>query len=433
MKTITRRTLGLALAVAVLAAAGLAPPGAGPLSAQTVAITNGEVHTVSGSVISGGTVLFEDGVIIAVGRDVEVPRRARIIDARGKVVTPGLFDSNTGLGVVEIGAASGTVDASSGDPTITAALNVADGINPNSTLIPITRVEGITRAIVAPQMGAFLIAGQSVLIDLGADRAADMISKNPVAMYSVLGATGGMYAGGNRAAAMLKLRQVFQDVRDYAENREAYDAGARRDYLLSRLDLEALIPVMEGEMPLVVSVSRASDILTVLRLEEELGLEIVLSGALEGWMVADEIAAAGVPVMTNPISNLPTFEALGATYENVARLHAAGVTVILSSFDAHNARNLKQAAGFAVSYGMPHDAALRSVTLTPAEIWGVADRIGSLDVGKAADVVVWSGDPFELSTSVEHVFIQGEEISYETRQTLLYEKYRDLSGIYPKR
>jgi len=428
MTHIARTIVGFALGVACLASMG-----AGALSGQAVAITNGEVHTVSGSVISGGTVVFQDGKITAVGRGVEIPSGARVIDASGKWVTPGLFDSNTSLGVVEIGAAPGTVDGSTADPGITAAFNVADGINPNSTLIPVTRVEGITRAIVAPGMGAFLIGGQSVLIDLGADRAADMISKNPVAMYAVLGATGGRYAGGSRAAAVLKLRQVFQDVRDYADNREAYNSGTRRDYALSRLDLEALIPVAAGEVPLVIAVNRASDILTVLRLESELGLDVVLSGALEGWMVAEDIAAAGVPVMTNPMVNLPTFEALGATYENVARMHAAGVTVILSSFDAHNVSNLKQAAGFAVSYGMPYDAALRSVTLTPAEVWGVQDEIGSLDVGKDADVVVWSGDPFEISTSVEHVFIQGGEISYETRQTLLFEKYRDLRGLYPKR
>jgi imidazolonepropionase-like amidohydrolase len=250
-------------------------------------------------------------------------------------------------------------------------------------------------------------------------------------MYAALGETGAGYEGGARPLALLRLREVFQDALDYAENRAAFAAGERREYALSRLDLEALLPVVRGEIPLVLTVDRASDILTALRLKEEYDLELVLSGVAEGWMVAEDIAAAGVPVMTNAASNLPTFEALGACYENVARMEEAGVVVVLSSFDGYNVRNLKQEAGFAVSYGMPHDAALRSVTLTPAEVWGVADEVGSLEPGKAGDVVVWSGDPFELLTSVEHVFINGEEISYESRQRALFEKYRSLESLPP--
>jgi imidazolonepropionase-like amidohydrolase len=252
-------------------------------------------------------------------------------------------------------------------------------------------------------------------------------------MYAVLGEQGKSYQGGARPLALLRLREVFEDARDYAENRSAFDAGDRREYALSRLDLEALLPVVRGELPLVLGVNRASDIVAALRLGEEYGLRLVLSGATEGWMVADEIAAAGVPVMTRAIANLPSVEALGATFENVARLHRAGVKVILSSFDGHNVRNLKQDAGFAVSYGMPHAEALRAVTLSPAEVWGVQDRMGSLDVGKAADVVVWSGDPFEILTSVKHVFINGTEISYDTRQKALFEKYRTLEGRPPWR
>jgi imidazolonepropionase-like amidohydrolase len=403
----------------------------GSVLAQSIAITNGEVHTVSGPVIPGGTVVLEDGVITAVGEDVAIPDGARIIDASGKVVTPGLFDSSTRLGITEVGSYQGTSDGSSGNDRMTAAFNVSEGINPNSTLIPVTRVEGITRAVVAPSGGVSLIAGTSALINLGGSRLSTMLEKTPVAMYAALGETGAGYAGGARPLALLRLREVFQDVLDYAENRAAFDAGNRRDYALSRLDLEALLPVVRGEIPLVLTVNRAGDILTALRLGEEYDLDLVLSGVGEGWMVAEDIAAAGVPVMTNAVSNLPSFEALGACYENVALMHEAGVTVVLSSFDGYNVRNLKQEAGMAVSYGLPHEAALRSVTLTPAEVWGVADEIGSLEPGKAGDVVVWSGDPFELLTSVDHVFINGEEISYESRQRALFEKYRTLEGIPP--
>jgi imidazolonepropionase-like amidohydrolase len=402
-----------------------------PLWAQTVAITNGEVHTVSGPVISGGTVIIRDGVITAVGRDAPGPSGARVIDASGMIVTPGLLDSSTRLGVTEVGSYAGTSDGSSGNDRMTAAFNVAEGINPNSTLIPVARVEGITRAVVAPGGGASLIAGTSALINLGGGRLSTMLEKSPVAMYVALGERGAGYEGGARPLALLRLREVFQDAEDYAQHRDAFAAGNRRDYALSRLDLEALLPVVRGEIPMVVSVDRASDILTALRLGRELGVDLVLSGVGEGWMVAEDIAAAGVPVMTNAISNIPSFEALGATFENVARMHQDGVKVILASFDGYNVRNLKQEAGMAVSYGMPHEAALRSVTLSPAEVWGVADRVGSLEPGKVGDVVVWSGDPFEPLTQVKHVFIDGEEISYQTRQKALLEKYRTLDERPP--
>lgn len=401
------------------------------ICAQAVAITNGEVHTVSGPVIPRGTVVLENGVITAVGRDVAIPPGARVFDASGKIVTPGLFDSSTRLGVTEVGSYEGTSDGSSGNPRMTAAFNVAEGINPNSTLIPVARVEGITRAVVAPGGGVALIAGTSALINLGGDRLTTMLQKAPVAMYAALGERGSGTEGGARPLALLRLRELFQDASDYAGNRSAFDSGNRREYAVSRLDLEALAPVVRGELPLVLSVDRASDILTALELGKEFDLDLVLSGVGEGWMVAGDIAAAGVPVLTNAASNLPSFEALGASYENVSRMHAAGVTVILSSFDGYNVRNLKQEAGFAVSYGMPHEAALRAVTLTPAEVWGVADLVGSLEPGKAGDVVVWSGDPFEILTSVEHVFINGEEISYDTRQKALFEKYRTLEGRPP--
>lgn len=405
--------------------------GFAPGRAQSVAITNGEVHTGTGSVILGGTVLVEDGVITAVGTDVTVPRGVRVVDATGKVITPGFFDSSTSLGVVEIGSYQGTNDGSSGNDRMTAAFNTAEGINPNSSLFPVARVAGTTRAVVAPGRGASLIAGTSALINLGGASLSEMLEEAPLAMYAVLGEGGANYEGGARPLALLRLREIFEDVEDFAENWEAYEAGNRREYSLSRLDLEALVPVVTGEMPLVVTVNRASDILSALALAEEYELDVVLNGVGEGWMVAEEIAAAGVPVMTKTISNLPTMEALGAGYENVARMHGAGVSVILSSFDAHNARNLKQEAGFAVAYGLPYEAALQAVTLIPARVWGVDDRLGSLESGKVGDVVIWSGDPFEVMVSAERVFIDGVEISYETRQKALLEKYRSLERRPP--
>ncbi|MBX6365634.1 MAG: amidohydrolase family protein [Gemmatimonadetes bacterium] len=417
-----RRTVSAVLALL----AGLAARDA---HAQTVAITNAKIYTIAGPVIERGTVVIQDGKIAAVGANVAVPAAAQVVDGSGKIVTPGFFDASTGLGAVEIGAVRGTNDLSVNEPHLSAAFTVADEINPFSTVIPVQRVEGITRAAVAPTVGGrnahSIIAGQGAVIDLGTDPTS-MVDRAPAAMHVVLGSQGAEIAGGARGAAILELREALQDAKDYAANRRAFEANQRRPYALSRLDLEALIPVVEGRLPLVVKVDRASDILTVLRVAREYNVKLVLSGVQEGWRVAPEIARAHVPVILNPIDNLPDFEWVGATLENAGRLANAGVDVAFATFDSHNARDLKQFAGNAVSYGMPYDAALRAVTVNPARIFGIADRYGTLEPGKDADVVLWSGDPFELTTRVERVYIKGREMPKETRQTELLERYRTL-------
>ncbi len=417
--------------IAVFAHAHAHAPANG-LSAQSIAITNARIHTVAGPVVERGTVIITNGKIAAVGTDVAVPSGARVIDAAGKVVTPGFLDSSTGLGMVEINADDPSNDQSVTGDRITAAFNVADNLNPFSTLLPVTRVEGITRAVVAPGNGSTVIAGQGVLVDLGTQGVTFNIHRNPVAMFAVLGEGGAGRAGGSRAAAILRLREALQDARDYNANRRAFETAQRRDYALSRLDLEAMQPVLRGEVPLVINVQRASDILSAIRVAREFDLRLIVSGAAEGWMVARELAAASTPVIINPMTNIPELASLGITLENAARLHAAGVNIVFGTFESHNSRNLKQHAGNAVSYGMPFDAALRAVTINPARLWGIADRYGSLEVGKDADVVVWSGDPFELTTAVEHVFINGREMSDETRQRALFNRYRRLGGALPE-
>jgi len=403
------------------------------LSAQTVAITNARIHPVSGPRIEHGTVLIRDGRIAAIGTSVDVPAGARVIDGTGKVVTPGLLDSNTSLGTVEIPlSAEGTDDASTNADGITAAFNVADNLNPYATAIPVTRVDGVTRAVIVPGTGRTLIAGQGVLVDLGTDGPTITIHRNPVAMFAVLGERGAQLSGGGaRSAALLRLREALQDARDYAANRAAFESAQRRDYALSRLDLEALVPVARGQLPLVIDVNRASDILTTLRFAKDNNIRLILSGVAEGWMVAREIANAGITVVIDPMRNLPRFEALGITLENAARLNEAGVNVVIASFEAHYSRNLKQQAGNAVSYGMPWEAALRAVTINPARLWGIETRYGTLAPGMDADVVVWSGDPFELTTIAEHVFINGREVSKETRQEALFRRYRTLGDMPP--
>ncbi|MGQ0561178.1 MAG: amidohydrolase family protein [Gemmatimonadota bacterium] len=403
------------------------------LSAQTVAITNAKIHPVAGPVIERGTIVIRDGRIAAVGANLSVPAGARVIDGTGKIVTPGFLDSSTSLGTVEIPlSAEGTDDESTTADGITAAFNVVDNLNPFATAIPVTRVDGITRAVIAPGTGTSLIAGQGALIDLGTQGATITVHRNPVAMFAVLGERGAQLSGGGaRSAALLRLREALQDARDYTANRAAFESAQRRDYALSRLDLEALVPVARGELPLVIDVNRASDILTALRFARENNVKLILSGVAEGWMVARDIADAGVSVIIDPMRNLPRFEALGVTLENAARLHAAGVNLAIASFEAHYSRNIKQQAGNAVSYGLPWAAALRAVTLDPARLWGIADRYGSLEAGKDADVVVWSGDPFELTTTVEHVFINGREMPKETRQERLFRRYREVGTELP--
>jgi len=401
-----------------------------PLSAPagpTIALTNARILTVSGPAIERGTLLISAGKIAAIGANVTVPAGATVIDAAGKIITPGWIESSTNIGIVEIGlSADGTADQITTDKDLSAAFNVVDAFNPFSTVIPVTRVEGITRAVVAPGGTGNVILGQAAVFDLGGEQVPGSITKAPAAMFAVLGEAGAALAGGSRASAILRLREALQDAIDFNLNRAAWNAAQRRDYARGRLDLEALRPVIRGEIPLAIQAHRASDMLAAIRLAEEFKLRLVLLGAAEGWMIAHELARKNIPVVVKPLTNIPSFEALSASLENAARLQQAGVTLVLSSFDTHNARNLRQEAGNAVSYGLDRDAALRAVTLTPARVWGIADRAGSLEIGKDADLVVWSGDPFELTTAAERVFIRGREMSKDTRHKALFERYRTL-------
>jgi imidazolonepropionase-like amidohydrolase len=394
---------------------------------ETVAITNARVLPVSGPAIERGTVVIHSGKIAAVGADVRVPAGARVLDGTGKIVTPGWIESATQIGIVEIpSGAEGTDDQASTDKELSAAFTVVDSFNGESTVIPVTRVEGITRAVVTPAGTGHAILGQGAMFDLSGSQVPGSVVKAPVAMFANLGEAGAASEGGSRASAMLRLREALQDAVDFVRNRAAWNAAQRRPYARGRLDLEALAPVVRGDVPLAVNANRASDLLAAMRLADEFHLRLILMGAAEGWRVASELAAHKVQVVVKPLTEIPSFDALGATHENPARLSRAGVTLVLSSFDTHNARNLRQEAGNAISYGLDRDAALRAVTLEPARVWGVADRLGSLEVGKDADVVVWSGDPFELTTGAEHVFIAGREMPQDTRQKQLLEKYRVL-------
>jgi imidazolonepropionase-like amidohydrolase len=394
------------------------------LHAQTIAITGGTVVTVSGARIPNGTVLIRDSLILAVGAGVSIPANATRVDASGSIVTPGLINASAQVGLVEIGNGTGTNEQRV-RRDVAASFNVAEGLNPASVLIPVTRVEGITSALLIPD-GNF-VAGQSVFADLDGGTIEQMIARNPVAMHVDLSESDRTAGEGSRAGALERLRTLFNDARDYQRRRADFQRAQMQTLSAPAAELEALQPVLAGRMPLIVTANRVFDIRNALRLQREYSLKLILSGGAEAWEIADEIARAHVPVLVVPLSNIPSFDALGARYENAARLVAAGVPVaIVSGDNSHNARLIRQEAGNAVSYGLAYDAALRAVTLGPAEILGLQDRYGSLEAGKVANVVVWSGDPFEFSTAVQHVYIRGHEIPLTSRQTELLERYRSL-------
>jgi imidazolonepropionase-like amidohydrolase len=422
---IFRILVSIAVAVAIGAPAG----------AQTIAITGGKVYPVSGPPIEGGTVVIVDGKIAAVGKNVAIPAGARRIDATGKIVTPGFVNSSTQLGVQEVSQVTDTRDMSArGKDNIAAAFTVWDGLNPNSVMMAPARKEGITSFIVMPTGG--LVAGQAALLDVVPGTTTDMIIRAPVAMVAEVGDP--RQAGVNsRGELIVKLRELLDDTRFFQTHRDAFDRAQTRPFAASRLDLQAMIPVIQGKLPLVVVVDRASDIDAAMRIAREFNVKLMIGGGAEGWMMADKLAAARVPVLTGAMNNIPGgFAALGQRQENAALLRKAGVQVALignaggGDEEAFNVRNLKQEAGNAVAYGMTWDDALRAVTLAPAEIFGVADRVGSLQPGREGNVVIWSGDPFEFTTRVEHVFVRGHEYTDKTRQDLLMERYKILPNTH---
>jgi len=406
-----------------------------PVGAQTIAITGGKVYPVSGPPIESGTVLIVNGKIVAVGSNVPIPAGAQRIDATGKIVTPGFVNSSTQLGVQEVSQVTDTRDMSArGKDNIAAAFTVWDGLNPNSVMMAPARKEGITSFIVMPTGG--LVAGQAALLDVVPGTTTDMIIRAPVAMIAEVGNP--QQAGVNsRGELIVKLRELLDDTRFFQTHRDAFDRAQTRPFAASRLDLQAMIPVIEGRLPLVIAVDRASDIDAAMRIAREFNVRLMIDGGAEAWMMADKLAAAHIPVLTGAMNNIPAgFAALGQRQENAALLRKAGVAVALignaggGDEEAFNVRNLKQEAGNAVAYGMTWDDALRAVTLAPAEIFGVADRVGSLQPGREGNVVVWSGDPFEFTTRVEHVFVRGHEYSDKTRQDLLMERYKTLPNTH---
>jgi len=396
-----------------------------PASAQAIAIRGGKVFPVSGPPIDNGTVVIENGKIVAVGASVRVPAGATVIDAKGKWVTPGLVNAATQLGLVEIGAVAESNDGRArGERAVAAAFRAWDALNPASALWAPATNEGITSVAVLP--GGGFVAGQAAVADTALSASGGMVRREAVAMVVNLHSPAAAETGA-RAEQMARLREVLTDARVYATRKEAFESGNTRALATGRANLEALAPVVNGTMPLLVGVERASDIEAVLGLARDLQLKVAILGGAEAWLVADKLAAANVPVLTGALDNIPTsFAALGARQENAALLRKAGVRVaiIAGEGETFNVRNVRQHAGNAVAYGLPWDEALRAITLTPAEVFGVDGSIGTLQPGRDANIVVWDGDPLELTTSATHVFVGGRSAMRPSRQDMLTERYR---------
>jgi imidazolonepropionase-like amidohydrolase len=301
-------------------------------------------------------------------------------------------------------------------------------VDPASIAIPVARLEGVTSSISKPAVGLF--PGQAVLLDLAGDRVEDMVAQSPVAMMVDLGQGGKPAGGGSRGRTLQRFRRIMRDALEYDRRRDDFRRNQMQPLAASADDLEALLPVLRGRLPLFVIANRRSDLENALKVAREFDLKIVIWGGAEGWQVAPELARAKVPVLLEPLTNVPRFEALNARLDNATLLWKAGVKVGVAQQDAALFRDLRQAAGNEVRNGMSWDAALRSVTLSTAEAAGVADRYGSLEAGKVANVVVWSGDPLEFSSKVNHLYIRGREIPLVSRQTELLDRYRTLPPRY---
>lgn len=397
-----------------------------------VAIRNATLVPVTSAPIANGTIVFANGVITAIGASAAVPAGATVIDGTGLFVYPGMIDSGSNVGLVETDAVPGTVDTTEiGDFNANAKAAVA--INPHSELVPVTRVNGVTHVVATPEGG--IISGQSALIQLAGWTPPEMVVKSPAAMNIRFPRlrSGGQSSDEDAEKEQRKsytkdvdrLRDVLRDAQAYARAATARAANGRVRRYDRDLLLEALVPVVEGRVPVVMHASLARDIRAALTFADEFKLKVILAGAQDVGLVVDEVKRRNIPVILGPILSLPQREddAYDLLFTNAKTLHDAGIAFAIQTSDAHNTRNLPYHAASAAAFGLPKDVALKAVTLYPAQIWGVADRMGSLEVGKNASLIVTNGDPLEIRTSVLRVFIGGEEVSMDSRHTLLYEKF----------
>ena len=428
---------------------------------KSVVLRGGKLLTVTHGTIENGVLVIENGKIAAVGAasSVKIPKDARVIDVSGMTVYPGLIDSETQLGLTEIEADDTTNDFIELSDEIMPHMHVYDAFHAESELIPVTRYNGITNAIVAPGSHDTL-PGQDSFIQLAGKTQPDFLVVRDIAMPLNFGGEQRRNQGGfehrkfpsTRMGLAAQLRQTFLDAQDYAQKWTDYekkkadyektDGNAANTNASSKPDdkdkdkkqpptppkrdlkLEALLPYLQGKKLVVLGAEEANDLQTAVGLAREFNLKFVLNHISHSQSVLDYVASLGVPVVVGPIYEDPKpEERYDAVYSLPAQLQKRGVKIAFASYDAHNARNLPYQAGFATAFGLPYDEALKAITLNAAEIWGVADSLGSLDAGKTANVVVANGDPLDMKTDVKQVFIEGKEIPMKDRQTELRDRY----------
>lgn len=392
--------------------------------AESLLIKGGKVVSQGDAgTLEKADIYIRDGRVEQVAADLGSIGADKVIDAAGKVVAPGFIAPSSELGLTEISAAASTNDNAIADLSVGAAFDPAPAFNPHSTLIPFNRAGGLTRAIVMPGSQEKIFAGQGFAIKLNG--AFDSVTDTGIVQRIYLGEYGGSLAGGSRANAFAQVRNALDEAREYAGNKAAIRRGDWRELTYSVADLEALQPLLNGEQAVMISANRASDILQVLALAKEFNLKLIVDGAAEGWMVADNLAAAGVPVVIDALSNSPdAFERLGARMENAALLNKAGVTVAISGpgyGGSHNSYLSRQAAGNAVAFGLPYEEGVKAVSANVAKIFGLEG--GVIAPGEVADLVVWSGDPLEVTSYAEVVLIDGKPQSLVTRSTRLRDRY----------
>ncbi len=399
----------------------------------TFALTNARIETVTNGVIENGTLVIRNDVIVALGTDVEIPEDAVIIDCAGQTIYPGMIDAGTQLGLIEISSIARTVDSrETGD--ITPHVEALTAVNPNAVAIPVTRVSGVTTVLTHPTGG--LLPGKAAMINLHG-YTPDQMSVEGMQYMMLTYPTSGRRSRWDRRSddaikkavekAFAKLNNTWEQAALYDKIEAAYNASpntARRPEYNPQLI--ALLPVLRGEMPLIIEVNTAKDIRSAIKWVADHDIKKpIFSGVAEGWRVADELAAAGIPCLVGPVLATPTRQSdrFDKPYQNAGLMHKAGVKIAIRTGETENVRNLPFNAGFAAAYGMGREAALRAVTMAPAEIFGIGDKLGSLEVGKKANVVVADGDPFEPRTKIKHVFIDGWQIPLESRHTRLYDEF----------
>jgi hypothetical protein len=380
---------------------------------EALFINDATVHTMGiRAVIQNADILIRDGHIRSVGPDLTAPADATVIEAGGKPVTPGLFGGITGHGLVEIGAVENSVDNTLSGPGMRPEFDVTPAYNPASSTIPVTRMEGVTWSLLGAAQSDSIIGGQGRAVSLDGGYRSFMGDR--VLFISAGGRAAGK-SRGSRAAQWMLLEQAVSE----AEAEMKWLPGP----LLTPAGRSALESYLDGGT-VIFDVHRASDILQVLAFAEKHGLKAVINGGAEAWKVADELAAAGVPVILNPLSNLPSnFDMLGARLDNAALLNEAGVTIAFSGFETHHSRKQRQAAGNAVANGLPWETALAALTAHPADILGLEEGFGRIEPGSPADIVIWSGDPLEVTTAAEQVILGGKAIDMVSRQSLLRDRY----------